>query len=211
MFAWVEKMDRKQRIGAAAAVLLAAAALFVFLGDRKETIGDELILENEQGAAVTEAAAELVKEKEKEKAPQLMVIDVEGAVCSPGVVKAGEGSRVYEAVELAGGLAADADASSVNLARILNDGELIRIPTKEEAAAGASSMDEQGAAGDKINLNTADSETLQRLSGVGPATAERIIEDRKENGPYGKIEDLKRVSGIGEKTFDKWKDKISVR
>lgn len=206
MFAWVRKLERKQWIGAAAAILLAGAALFVFLWEPGEQSDGGLILETTEGSAATEDALTV----QPEKTPELMVIDVEGAVIAPGVVEAAVGCRVYEAVALAGGVSGEADTSAVNLARVLNDGELIRIPTKQEAAAGNVPTVDQSVSEGKVNLNTADSETLQQLTGVGPSTAERILADRKENGPYRKIEDLKRVSGIGEKTFAKLKDKISV-
>ena len=94
------------------------------------------------------------------------------------------------------------------MAKQLEDGEQILIP-----AIGGGSSDASGASGTnngKVNINTADLTTLQTLSGVGPATAQKIIDYRTANGKFKTIEDIKKVSGIGEKTFEKFKDKICV-
>ena len=147
----------------------------------------------------------------------MIVVDVSGAVMNPSVVELSEGSRVYEAIEKAGGLSKDADTKMLNQAEMLIDGQKVYIPTAqemEEASKGGSSPipSFQSDAGrpEKININTASAELLQQLSGVGPSTAEKIINYRNENGKFTRIEDIKNVSGIGEKTFEKFKDKITV-
>jgi competence protein ComEA len=144
--------------------------------------------------------------------------DVAGAVMAPSVVELPEGSRVFEAIEKAGGLTGDADLSTTNQAEILTDGQKLYIPTRHELEESRAGSPSSGLAANssgvlqskRININTADSQTLQQLKGVGPATAEKIINYRTENGKFKTIEDLKNVSGIGDKTFEKLKDKITV-
>lgn len=150
-----------------------------------------------------------------------VVVHVDGAVAGPGVYELSEGARVNDAVTAAGGLLSEADTSTINLAAPVSDGAKVHIPTSEELSAGA-----QGASGESgnagtpagsasaapslVNINTATSEELQRLSGVGEATAAAIIEDRQANGPFSSPEDLMRVSGIGEKKYAKIKARICV-
>ena len=137
---------------------------------------------------------------------------VTGAVANPGVYSLDEGLRVCDAVEAAGGLTEDADASTVNLARVLSDGEHIALPTKAEVETALAQGSAGGAAvaSSLVNINTADASALETLSGVGSATAQAIISDREQNGPFSTIEDLMRVDGIGEKKFAKLKDSICV-
>ncbi len=150
-----------------------------------------------------------------------VVVHVDGAVAAPGVYELAEDARVNDAVAAAGGLLSEADTSTINLAAPVSDGAKVHIPTSEELSVGA-----QGASGESgnsrapagsasaeptlVNINTATSEELQRLSGVGEATAAAIIEDRQANGPFSSPEDLMRVSGIGEKKFAKIKAHICV-
>lgn len=162
------------------------------------------------GAAEEEAAA----------AP-LVVVHVDGAVAAPGVYELAEDARVNDAVAAAGGLLSEADTSTINLAAPVSDGAKVHIPTSEELGAGAQATSgDSGVSGlptgaapavpSLVNINTATSEELQGLSGVGEATAAAIIEDRQANGPFATPEDLMRVSGIGEKKFAKIKADICV-
>jgi competence protein ComEA len=151
-------------------------------------------------------------------------VDIAGAVSNPGVVEMDAGSRVFQAIEAAGGQLASADASVINLAAALNDGEHIYVPTKDEVANGTyaqqgaanaggepgASSQASGDAQGKININTADATALQQLNGVGPSTAQKILDYRNSNGKFQTVEQLKNVSGIGEKTFEKLKDHICV-
>lgn len=154
-------------------------------------------------------------ESEAVEAKTQVYVYVTGAVTNPGVYSLDEGLRVCDAVEAAGGLAEDADASTVNLARVLSDGEHIDLPTKAEVEAALAQGPAGGASGTAVatslvNINTADASALETLSGVGSATAQAIISDREQNGPFSSIEDLMRVDGIGEKKFAKLKDSICV-
>ena len=159
----------------------------------------------------------------------MIVVHVCGAVNREGVYTLDAGSRVYEAVAAAGGFAQGADEAYINQAEILTDGVRLRIPTREETEAAASltaeaqapvpdvlvggaaaQTDTGGMAGGKININTADAETLCRLPGVGESTAAKIIAWRDANGGFSRIEDIMQVSGIKEKLFAKIKDDITV-
>lgn len=143
-----------------------------------------------------------------------IVVDVEGAVSAPGLYALPADSRVGDAIQAAGGLAADAQLGAANLAQKLSDGEQVIIPTIEdaqEATPGSTGVTESSVRKDgKININTAGAEELQELSGVGPALSERIIAYREANGRFARIEDLQNVSGIGETRFANIKDKICV-
>lgn len=159
-----------------------------------------------------EAVASSSSEPEAVEVKAQVYVYVTGAVANPGVYSLDEGLRVCDAVEAAGGLTEDADASTVNLARVLSDGEHIALPTKAEVETALAQGSAGGAAvaSSLVNINTADASALETLSGVGSATAQAIISDREQNGPFSTIEDLMRVDGIGEKKFAKLKDSICV-
>lgn len=158
-----------------------------------------------------EAVAPSSSEPEAVEVKAQVYVYVTGAVANPGVYLLDEGLRVCDAVEAAGGLTEDADASTVNLARVLSDGEHIALPTKAEVETALAQGSAGGAAASSlVNINTADASALETLSGVGSATAQAIISDREQNGPFSTIEDLMRVDGIGEKKFAKLKDSICV-
>lgn len=143
-----------------------------------------------------------------------IVIDVEGAVNAPGLYALAADSRAGEAIEAAGGFAADAQPGAINLAQKLSDGEQIIVPTIEEAQDATNTVSKaitpSSRQDGKININTASAEELQELSGVGPALSGRIIDYRESKGRFSSIEDLKEVSGIGDTRFENLKDKICV-
>ena len=154
--------------------------------------------------------------------PAEIQVYVCGAVASPGVYVLPEGSRVYEAVEMAGGLLESADPKALNQARPLADGEQITVLTVEEVQNGETA--EQGAGGSvsggdgtlagsgdgKVNINTADEDELMTLSGIGESRAKAIIAYREENGKFESIEDIMKIDGIKEKMFEKIRDSITV-
>ncbi len=154
-----------------------------------------------------------------------------GAVCHPGVYSMHSGMRVFEAVELAGGFAENADEDWVNQAGYLQDGQQLYIYTKDEtqqmqeAAGSAGNAAQQGAAGNaggaasqessgitdgKVNLNTADAETLMTLPGIGEVKAEAIIQYRTEHGAFSSIEEIQNIPGIKQAVFSKIEDRITV-
>ena len=144
-----------------------------------------------------------------------------GAVHRPGVYELTNSSRVFEAIEMAGGFTKDASPSFLNLARAVEDGEQIYAPTVEEVLAledgntfhwlessrnPANSAESSG----KVNINQAGAEELMRLTGIGPSKAKSIVDYREQYGAFKQIEDLMNVSGIGEATFAKIKDDITM-
>lgn len=135
-----------------------------------------------------------------------------GAVAVPGVYELESGSRVIQAVEAAGGLTEEAYVRNLNQARRLEDGEQITVLTQDEAGedgdGGAGGIQEQ--ADGKININTADAAQLMELTGIGAAKAEAVLAYREKNGSFQDIEELKKVDGIADKTFEKIKDSIKV-
>ena len=146
-------------------------------------------------------------------------VDVDGAVVSPGVYRLKDGARVAQAIDAAGGLAPEADVTGFNRASKVTDGQKIHVPTVGEQQAsiaeagvdgGASaSLGVSGATG-LVNINTASAAELQTLSGIGPSMAQSIIDERTKNGAFASVDDLMRVSGIGEKKLAKIKDCICV-
>jgi len=153
-------------------------------------------------------------------APDLTVY-VCGAVRAPGVVRLPAGARVTDALELAGGPTAKAELAAVNLAAPLADGQQIVVPERGQAAAlaaagpaapgvqGAQSAGQAGAGG-LVNINTATLEELDTLDGVGPATAQKIIDYRTAHGGFKTIEEIKEVPGIGDAKFAAMQDSITV-
>jgi competence protein ComEA len=149
--------------------------------------------------------------------PAPLHVDVAGAVAAPGVYRLPPGSIVADAIAVAGGPASDADLDRLNKAVELQDGVQVVVPRRGEAGAtpvtradsalAAPALAEPGAAAsDLIDLNTATLEELDSLPGIGPALAQRIVDDR----PYGAVEELLRVKGIGPTAYDKMKSLITV-
>ena len=131
-------------------------------------------------------------------------VHVCGAVQKEGVYELPTGSRVYEAIELAGGFREDAAVSEVNQAELLEDETRIYIPTTAEL------LQEQSKKDGKININKASKEELMTLPGVGESRADSIIQYRTEQGAFKRIEDIMQISGIKEALFDKIKELIKV-
>ncbi|WP_100372223.1 helix-hairpin-helix domain-containing protein [Bacillus sp. FJAT-45037] len=154
-------------------------------------------------------------EDEPMTAPQTVTVDVKGAVVAPGVYVLEEERRVHEAIELAGGFLDDAYGDGVNLAAKLHDEMVIFVPTEGELemAEFTQSIGGEGSSGGdgKISLNQATQAELETLPGIGPAKATAIIQYREEKGRFEQIEDLMDVSGIGQKSFEKFQDLISVK
>jgi competence protein ComEA len=142
-------------------------------------------------------AAALVREQPAER-PALLV-HVVGAVREPGLYRLREGSRVADAVERAGGATPKADLALVNLAAPIADGTQILVPARSPAPAGGDGGEGGGggAEGGPVHLNTATVEELDALPGVGPVTAQKIVDFREENGAFASVDELDAVPGIG--------------
>ena len=141
-----------------------------------------------------------------------IVVHITGAVPRPGVYALPEGARVQDAISAAGGFLAEAEKSGINLARVLEDGEQIDIPYGEGASIviPTPGVEVISSSSELININTAPLFELDLLPGIGPTTAQKIIDYRETNGPFTTIEDIINVSGIGPGTFERIKDLITV-
>lgn len=146
-------------------------------------------------------------------------VDVGGAVVTPGVYRLREGARVAQAIDAAGGLTPEADVAGLNRASKVTDGQKIHVPTvgEQQASIAEAGVDggtsaSSGVSGvtGLVNINTASAAELQTLSGIGPSMAQSIIDERTKNGAFASVDDLMRVSGIGEKKLAKIKDCICV-
>ena len=150
--------------------------------------------------------------------PARLTVHVDGAVAAPGVYElVGEGLRLNDAVEAAGGLVEDADTSQVNLAADLADGQKVHIPLKAEgpgeavvdgtATGRAATSSEAGL----VNLNTATEEQLRTLPGIGEVLARRIVDYREMNGPFASVEELTAVEGIGNALLYRLRELVTVK
>ena len=173
----------------------------------------------EQGSGVDTHDRESDGSSHKASAEFEVYVDVDGAVVRPGVYRLKDGARVSQAIDAAGGLTAEADVAGLNRASKVTDGQKIYVPTvgEQQAAAavggaesGAATTPGAGSSSELVNINTASATELQTLSGIGPSMAQSIIDERTKNGAFASVDDLMRVSGIGEKKLAKIKDCICV-
>ncbi|MEC1179865.1 helix-hairpin-helix domain-containing protein [Metasolibacillus meyeri] len=141
-----------------------------------------------------------------------VIVDIKGQVNFPGVYELTEEHRIIDAIQLAGGYTEQADTKMINHAQRLQDEMVIYVPFQgEEVEEHVNSITPQNKASTKVNINTADEAQLMTIPGVGPAKAQAIISYRNEAGKFQAIEDIKKVSGIGEKSFERIKDLIEVK
>jgi competence protein ComEA len=139
-----------------------------------------------------------------------LIVDVAGAVHQPGVYEFGEGDRVIDAIERAGGPMPKADLSLLNLAAPLADGTQILVPKAGTPGAVVPGGGAPGSTGGLININTASATELETLSGIGEVLAATIVEYRDLNGPFASVDDLLDVSGIGPATLEEIRDQVAV-
>jgi competence protein ComEA len=142
-------------------------------------------------------------------AAQLLVIDVVGAVRRPGLLRLPQGSRIADAVARAGGATRKADLALVNLAAPLADGTQIVVPTRAPAASGAPAGTSAAAPAGPVHLNTATLEELDGLPGVGPVTAQKILDYRAQHGAFANADELDAIPGIGPKRLDQLRDLVA--
>lgn len=155
-----------------------------------------------------------------EVAKNEIAVYVSGQVKTPAVITLEDSGslRLIDAVNAAGGMTELADTEAINLADPLSDGQHIHVPTKEiffrdisaQSAGTNSNSNSNSNSSGLININTADAKELEKLTGIGPVLADRIIEYRESNGAFKSIEEIKKVRGIGEKTFEKMREGITV-
>lgn len=204
---------KANKLYVAGALLIAVVSTYFFLKQEENPqsfINQEQLFFNEENVTPVES-------EEIEIIEETMIVDVKGAVQFPGVYEAKANERVIDLINKAGGLAEQADESKLNFAIRVEDEMVIYVPeigeeSIEYGEMGMSSTSVSKEKNDgKINLNTASEAELQTLPGIGPAKAAAIIEHRNNNGPFKTIEDIKSISGIGEKTFEKLSNSIKVK
>lgn len=228
LLAWL--MDKKMYI---VVVLLAAGGFYY--ANRQPAADNSALLSSSQSmsensgqsSSVSSVAASASSAASAANAE--VVCDISGAVKHHGVYRLKNGARLEDLIEKAGGLTKDAQLQAINRSQLLKDQDKIYIPgkgDKTEAAqtansaaasapasspsASASSSTSGAASGDLINLNTATASDLQKLNGIGEKKAEQIIAYRQEKGSFKSIDELKEVSGIGDKTFAAIKDQLTI-
>ena len=186
-------------------LLIACCSLFLFTGCKKASYFEstELVEETTEEQNAKDAVEQLM--------PETIFVQVAGAVNSPGVYELKSDSRVYQAIEAAGGLLDTADDSDINQAMVLEDGQKLYIYTAEELEEitkkeeAASSVDDG-----LININVATAADLRTLPGIGETKANQIIAYREANGEFSSVEDIKNVSGIGDGIFNQINSLIKV-
>ena len=155
-------------------------------------------------------------DQEAPAASSVAYVDISGEVNKPGVYKVTTETRLFEVIDMAGGLTENADPDSLNRAEKVTDGQKIIVLSYDESSEigkSSSSVPDYGLTsdeGDKVNINTADSSELQTIPGIGPAKAQSIIDYREQNGYFTTTEDIMDVTGIGQKTYASIKDYIVV-
>lgn len=158
----------------------------------------------EQGEEHTDSAS---PSRERE---EWIYVDIKGEVHMPGVYQIEAEKRVVDVLELAGGITEKANPNKINLALKLTDQMVVLVPHIDEEHTeewGDVSPEKES---EKVNLNTADATHLMTLDGIGPKKADAILQYREEHGSFQLIEDIKKVSGIGEKTFERLKEHIET-
>ncbi|GHH97067.1 helix-hairpin-helix domain-containing protein [Neobacillus kokaensis] len=201
-----------------AAILLMLGGIFYFYENSAapRQSFQAATVENKLQAAV--GAQEKEKGGGELKPSETIMVDVKGQVKLPGVYQASSSERVIDVIGRAGGLTEKADQTQVNFAEHVQDEMVIYIPAKGEdglavpgpAGSGGMNAGSSGNQQGRINLNKADAVELQNLPGIGPAKAAAIIEFRETSGGFKTVEDLKNISGIGDKTFEKLKDLVDI-
>jgi competence protein ComEA len=149
---------------------------------------------------------------EIESSTATVVVDVAGAVANPGVYTLPANSRVIDAITAAGNIKKGADTSDLNLARVIRDGEQVYVYPKgsNSYSSSTSSSKTKAVRRGPIPINRANAKELDALDGIGPVIAARIVAYRNTNGPFLTLEDLMKVSGIGEAKFAQFKEKITL-
>ncbi|AEF25529.1 helix-hairpin-helix domain-containing protein [Streptococcus parauberis] len=195
--------------------LLFSLSLFVFGNSTADKQKEEDMIElRKEIIEVKEDKEQSQAESKSTDTSNQIMVDLKGAVKQEGVYKLPADSRVTDLVKMAGGLTQDADRQAINLAQKLSDASIIYIarlgenksvlPSSTVQAADAPSDDE------KININSATSDQLTKIPGIGEKRAHEIIEARDKMGGFKSLEDLTKISGIGKKTLEKMKDNLSI-
>jgi competence protein ComEA len=219
---WAEKLLGHKAVVVAILVVIAAASGLAMASFNSHSGGVSFERSDEASTSDVRGSGDASPDDEssaKSSSAAEVYVDVDGAVVRPGVYRLKDGARVSQAIDAAGGLTAEADVAGLNRASKVTDGQKIYVPTvgEQQAAAavggaesGAATTPGAGSSSELVNINTASAAELQTLSGIGPSMAQSIIDERTKNGAFASVDDLMRVSGIGEKKLAKIKDCICV-
>lgn len=203
---FIENKKNKIKI-VAVPVLVIAAVLFFWLNSGS----DEIKIDEGNSSAIEEDG---VFQQEVNSTQSHLYVDIGGEVMKLGVYEVSDGTRLFEVIDKAGGLTEDADIDGINRAETVQDGQKIMIgrhgenPDENRDSYSANNVTDSGEG--KVNINTADAAALQTIPGIGPSKADRIIEYRESEGKFNEIDDIKNISGIGNKTFESIKEYITV-
>lgn len=203
---FIENKKNKIKI-VAVPVLVIAAVLFFWLNSGS----DEIKIDEGNSSAIEEDG---VFQQEVNSTQSHLYVDIGGEVMKPGVYEVSDGTRLFEVIDKAGGLTEDADIDGINRAETVQDGQKIMIgrhgenPDENRDSYSANNVTDSGEG--KVNINTADAAALQTIPGIGPSKADRIIEYRESESKFNEIDDIKNISGIGNKTFESIKVYITV-
>ena len=224
METWIEKIKEYKLFLSLAAVGLVIGGLFLFWPKQPpqapETVISQLEMVDQEISPKEEtslpSSSQQRSEEKTDSSQEKIMVDVKGAVRQAGVYELPVGSRVYDAVQKAGGMTDEANNQSVNLAQKLEDESIVYVAKNGEeiapvasASAGTTSGEQQSKDG-KVNLNTATEAELQTISGIGQKRAQDIIAYREGKGKFQSVDELKNVSGIGQKTLEKLKEHVTV-
>ena len=207
------KMAVKLLFFGAIGVIVLFAVLYIYQLNQQRSATLVLVgMDVETRGYAAEGGRAQQDEAPVELEPRSILVYVSGEVNNPGVFRFYEGAHIVDAIEAAGGMTANADPNAINLAARMTDEQHIIVfaltdnmpPTVQ--AGGTPGQTADGL----ININTATSEQLQTLSGIGPARADAIIRHREARGGFGSIEEIMNVSGIGESIFGNIRDRITV-
>lgn len=214
-------LNKKTIIFISIIIVCVIGTYYLFIKE-KEYIGNDsnLIISNGIEKEAKENDTKDIEEKNK------IVVYIAGAIKNEGVYELEENSRITDIIEKAGGLTDDANINNINLAYILQDGVKVYIPkdndkneikdetniyvSKENGESNIDNGTSVETKNSKININTATQTELETLPGIGPSTATKIINYRKENGKFNSIDELKKVSGIGDSKYNKIKEMIRI-
>ena len=200
-----------------AVVITALAVFWIFGGEEDLTVEDAGSMDNQE-------TEDISTESGSEDFEGDIYVDIGGEVINPGVYCVPSGTRLFQVVEEAGGLKETADIDSINQAEAVLDGQKIIIGSLDESSPYYTGTSQSGqdvssasagavrqtADGFKVNLNKATLSDLQLIPGVGPSTAQKILDYRNSSGKFSSISDIKNIGGIGEKTYENMKDYIEV-
>ncbi|EGO2747996.1 helix-hairpin-helix domain-containing protein [Enterococcus faecalis] len=210
---WLKQLPKKWLLlgSGASIVILITLLVGIYLMVNKEPRVDTTMWEETSLTTTAEVATDATQER----AETMIYVDIKGAVKVPGIYQLKNQQRIWDALALAGGVSEEADTTQVNYAQKVKDQMIIYVPKKGEPVPQSletlqeSAPAQQNQEG-KINLNTATEAELQTISGIGAKKAQEIIRFRDEQGPFKTVEELKNVSGIGEKTVERLKDMLTV-